>query len=119
VNERQVARLIADLDSDQFRMRDAATKELQQLDDLAEPALRKALEAKNSLETNRRLSLLLDQLRTRPFSPQQLQRYRALEALENLATPEARQVLTVLAAGAPAAMQTKEAKASLERLGKR
>ena len=43
---------------------------------------------------------------------------RALEVLERIGTPEARQILLSLAKGAPEAALTQEAKASLERLGK-
>jgi len=80
--------------------------------------LQKALEGKITLETRQRLTLLLDELRNRHLLPQQLQILRALEALENLGSPEARQLLAVLTTGAPGAMQTKEAKASLKRLSK-
>ncbi len=41
---------------------------------------------------------------------------RAVEGLEVLATPEARQLLATLAKGASDARQTQEAKASLQRL---
>jgi hypothetical protein len=44
---------------------------------------------------------------------------RAIEVLERIAAPEARQLLTKLAAGAPGAEPTREAKAALERLTKR
>jgi len=44
---------------------------------------------------------------------------RALEVLEQVGTPEARQVLTTLATGAPHARLTREAKAALDRLSKR
>ena len=99
-DNQRVARLIADLDSEQFKTRTEASNALKQLGELAEPAFRKALEGKTTLETRQRLTLLLDELRNRPFLPQQLQILRAVEALENLGTPEARQLLTVLATGA-------------------
>ena len=41
---------------------------------------------------------------------------RAVEVLERFGTPEARQVLEVLALGAPEMQPTHEARASLERL---
>ena len=44
---------------------------------------------------------------------------RAVEVLERIGTPEARQVLAKLADGAPEARLTQEAKASLQRLAKR
>jgi len=118
-DDQRVARLITDLDSEQFKVRTLASKELQQLGELAEPALRKALNGTPTPETRQRLTLLLDELRNRPLRSEQLQVLRALEVLENLATPDARQLLQALAKGAPGTMQTKEAKASLDRLGKR
>jgi hypothetical protein len=44
---------------------------------------------------------------------------RTIEVLEHAATPEARQFLEKLAAGATEARLTREAKASLERLSRR
>ena len=118
-DDARIARLIADLDSEQFKVRSQATKELQQLGELAERALRTAWEGKITLETRQRLTLLLDEIRNRLLSSEQLQMLRALEVLENAATPEARKLLQTLSLGAQAALQTKEAKASLERLAKR
>jgi RNA polymerase sigma factor (sigma-70 family) len=112
----RVVKLIADLDSDQFKVREVATKELQQIGELAEPAMRKALAGTPTLEARQRLELLLDEQRNRPWSSERLQVLRAVEAMENLGTPEARQLLESLAKGAPGAMQTKEAAASLNRL---
>jgi hypothetical protein len=41
---------------------------------------------------------------------------RAIQALEQIATPEARQILRTLTSGAPSARETKEANEALERL---
>ena len=41
---------------------------------------------------------------------------RVLEALERMGTDDARRLLEELASGAPAALQSREAKASLDRL---
>jgi hypothetical protein len=45
-----------------------------------------------------------------------LRQARAVEVLEHIATPQAREVLRQLAAGAPGAWLTREAKAALERM---
>jgi hypothetical protein len=63
-------------------------------------------------------TLLLDELRKQPLSIEQLQALRALETLENTGRPEARRLLAGLTKGAEGAMQTKEAKAALNRLMK-
>jgi RNA polymerase sigma factor (sigma-70 family) len=116
VEEEKLIRLIADLDSDAFATRERASAELQRLGEQAEPALRKALAAKPSLELSRRVRALLDQVESRTLSTEQLHTLRAVEVLEHIGTDEARAVLRSLAAGAPAATLTREAKATLERL---
>ena len=51
--------------------------------------------------------------------PERLRMLRALEALERIGTPEARQLLHQLGQGAPEAWLTREAKAGLQRLTRR
>jgi hypothetical protein len=55
----------------------------------------------------------------RILSPKQLLTLRAIEVLEHIDTPEARQLLRRQAGGAAEARLTREAKAALERLAKR
>ena len=118
VDKKQVAELIADLDADAFEKREAASHALAQFGETAETALRQALQAKPSPEAKRRLNELLDKLDSRTLSPETLRAVRAVEALEHIGTPEARQLLKALADGAPDARLTRDAKASLQRLGK-
>ena len=119
VEEKRLSGLIADLDSDQFGMRERASVELQQLGEQAEAALRKALAANPSPEAARRLRSLLEQVESRTLSPEQLHTLRAVEVLEHIGSSEARQLLQTLAEGAPQAILTREAKAALERLTQR
>jgi hypothetical protein len=119
VEAERLAGLIADLDSDRFETRERASAELQQLGEQAEPALRKAMAAKPSLEASRRLRALLDRVERRMLSAEQLHALRAVEVLEHIGSPEAQQVLRTLAEAAPRAVLTREAKASLERLERR
>jgi hypothetical protein len=51
-----------------------------------------------------------------PWPAEQLRFLRALELLENIATPEAQSILEAVAQGAPASRLTKEAKDCLQRL---
>jgi hypothetical protein len=114
----RVQQRIAALDSRQFAVRDAAAKELIQLGEQIEPALRAVLEGSPSLEKQQRIEKILAGLRSIPTTAT-LRTLRALQALERIGTPEARRVLRRLADGAPAARETREARAALERLERR
>ncbi len=115
----RLCRLLIDLDSEQFAVRQKAQEELEKLGDLAEPALRKALEDKPTLEARKRVQALLERLRGPVTRPEVLQALRAVAVLEDIGTPEARRLLDELAQGAPEARLTREAKASLVRLQRR
>jgi WD40 repeat protein len=114
---RQIARWVADLDADDFEVRQKATAALAKLGELAEPALRRALADRPSTELRSRAETLLEALAV-PFSPEQLRALRAVEVLEHLATPEARELLAKLGRGAPEGRLTREARAALERCKK-
>jgi WD40 repeat protein len=114
----QVGRLIADLDDDQFGVRERATRELARLGRLARPALRKALENSSSAEMRRRVEHLLEGLDRQVPPADQLRVLRAVEALERMGTPAAMKLLEELARGAPEAPLTAEAKAALKRRAK-
>jgi DNA-directed RNA polymerase specialized sigma24 family protein len=116
---KRLAKLITDLDSDKFETRDAAMKELTQFVELAEPALRAARDKAPSAEARRRLEQLLKKLDGLGTSDEPLRASRAVEALEYIGTPEARQLLTKLAGGAPETWLTREAKAAAGRLDAR
>jgi WD40 repeat protein len=114
-----IAQHIANLDSKQFKVREQATAELTKLGDLAEPALRQALAGQPSAEVQHRADQILNKLERQVISGERLRTLRALEVLEDIGTPEARQVLAALAKGAPESGLTKEAKASVQRLSNR
>jgi hypothetical protein len=111
----RVAALIADLGSEQFKVREQAMRELEKLGEVAAPALHKALAGDVPLEVKRRLEVLSEKLTTRPAET--LRQVRAVEVLEHAGTPAARAVLDRLARdGAPEARLTREAQASRLRL---
>jgi hypothetical protein len=114
----RLKKLLDDLDSKQFAVREQATKELEALADLAAAALDERLAGKASLEAQRRLEALREKL-DGPPPPPLLRALRAVEVLEHIATPEARQLLAALAAGAPGHRLTAEAAASVQRLKQR
>jgi RNA polymerase sigma factor (sigma-70 family) len=107
----EVRQLIEALGDDDFNVRTKAARALEAFGEGAAPALRKAVGNRPSLESGRRVDQLLAKIET-----ETLRAARAMEVLEYLATPQARQVLHELAQGAPGARQTQEAKAALDRL---
>jgi WD40 repeat protein len=113
------AKLLADLDSKRLAVRDRAARELEKLGAKAEAALGKALAGDLSLETRQRLERLLQKLEGPALAPETLRWLRAVEALEHIGTTEARAALQRLADGSPLSRLGREARASLERLGKR
>jgi RNA polymerase sigma factor (sigma-70 family) len=112
----RIARLLRDLDSNRFAVREKATQELQELAERAAPALHKALAGPLGAEGRRRVAGLLAWLPETMPSGHELRSLRAIEVLEQIATPEARQVLQRLSNGAPEARLTREARAALQRL---
>jgi WD40 repeat protein len=114
----KVRALIADLDHEEFTRREAAFRQLRDMEELAEPAIRAALQGDLAPEPRRRLKQLLESsLLVR--SSEKLRHLRAIEILEQIGSAEGQRILTRLAAGTPEARLTQEAKASLERLARR
>lgn len=107
-----LARLIGDLDSDTFTVRDKATHKLERLAELAGPALAKAYIAGVTLEMKQRLEKLLTRLEQPVATQEQLRQFRAVEALELLGTKDALQLLRQLASGAEEAKLTVRARIS-------
>jgi RNA polymerase sigma factor (sigma-70 family) len=115
-DSKQIGRLIGDLDSERFEVRQKAMEELGQLGEHAEPALRAALAAKPPLEARKRIDELLERIRAFSATPERLRELRTVEILERIGTSDARQVLRTFVEGSPAARLTREAKAALQRL---
>jgi RNA polymerase sigma factor (sigma-70 family) len=111
---KRIERLLADLDHEQFAAREQAEGELEKMGPDVEPALRKALEGKPSLEVRRRIEKVLEKL-----ANGRLRAMRALEAIEHMNAPEARQLLDTLANGTPRAWLTEEARKGRARLERR
>ena len=107
------AKLVADLESDEFRVRESAARELAKLGPQSEAALRAALAAKPSAELRRQAEDLLEKLDGPVTDGEKLRQLRAVAALEWIGATAA---LWELARGAPDARLTREAKTSLARL---
>jgi WD40 repeat protein len=116
VFEDVLARRIKELDSDEYKTRMQATNELARMGKFAEPALRKLLDEKPSLEARRRAEELLALLDNPSAMTEHLRALRSVEVLERIGTEAARQTLQTLADGAASAVLTREAKAALTRL---
>jgi hypothetical protein len=114
-DERQIAQLIRDLDSDEFQVREKATTDLEKLGLAAVPALQQALQDTKSAEVRMRLSRLLEKSKD---APALLQVQRGLEVLVALRTKEAREVVEGLAKGPEKEWLTQAAKKALERMPK-
>jgi len=114
----RIAKLIAELDDDEFKVRERASEELEKLGAAADAALHRALESKPSAEVRKRIEALLAKRSPAGMSPERLTALRALEVLELAGTPEARRLIKSLAEGDPAAPATAEAREARERLGR-
>jgi hypothetical protein len=116
LDEQRIAGLIADLDDNAFAVREKASAALQELGLEAEQALRRALETTESAEVRARTRELLGKLKDPVALPAAvLAKLRALEAVANMDTPEARELLKDLAQGEAKDRLTQEAKAALKR----
>jgi RNA polymerase sigma factor (sigma-70 family) len=114
---RKIDQWIADLNSQEFAARRKAEKELEALGELAEPALQKVVTGQPPAEIRQRVEKLLDKINFQP-PPDRLRALRAVEVLESMGTPEARQLLKRLAQGAPGSRLTRAAQGAVDRLAR-
>jgi RNA polymerase sigma factor (sigma-70 family) len=110
----QIAKLIADIDSEKLGVRQKAVKTLDELGEAAEGAVRKVLRGMPTLEVRQRLSPFVDK-----YDRLAIRKLRALETLEYIGTADARHVLQEIAEGAPNPQVAEAASAALQRLAKR
>lgn len=119
-DNKHIAELIADLDHDDFAIRERATTELAKIVDQAALQLRRVLEGSPSAELRRRVEQLLQKVEGRVVqSADRLRMIRTLELLERLGTMEVRCVFETLVQKGSDPWLGQEAKAALERLTKR
>jgi hypothetical protein len=109
----RLAELISQLDHPRFSVRERATKELESLTDQVEGAVQKAMVGANA-EVEQRLERVLNAASRPLLGGDQLRTDRAIDALERMATPEARQLLRKLARGSGVA--ARDARDALARL---
>jgi WD40 repeat protein len=114
VDTKRVEALIADLDNEQFTVREKAGAELAKMGEQIHPLLKRAKENNPSPEASRRIGAIMN-APPAPPSGDRLRVLRAIAVLERIGTPEAREVLKQLAEGDRAARETREAKEALAR----
>lgn len=116
VDAKRIKKLLADLDSDDFTTREAAARALREFDHKIEPMLRETLAKTSSNEVRSRVRTLLSRLELSVTPSDELRTLRAIEVLEWLATPSARELLSKLAKGEPNALLTRTSASAVERL---
>jgi RNA polymerase sigma factor (sigma-70 family) len=110
----RLAKLIRELDADDFDVREKASAELKTAGEVAVPLLRKALDNNPSVEAKRRIDELLE--RSKGPSPAWVRSARAVAVLEAVGNDDARRLLEATAKGQTDALPTRAAQAALERL---
>ena len=115
VSADRIARLIAELDSDDFLTRQAAAKELEAVGGEATAALRTAAEKSPSAEVRKAAGELAAKGDGPATRPDDLRVLRAVEVMEHLGTPASRDALKAWAAGPAGHRLTTEAAAAAKR----
>jgi hypothetical protein len=113
--------MIADLDADDFQVREKASQRLERLGPEVAFALRLTLDKSPSPEVRSRIEEILDKLKqsgkeSRILEPSKVR--LCLAILEEIGTPEAERVLQELAKGPSQSTVTPEVRAALERFAK-
>ncbi|MBY0526849.1 MAG: PQQ-binding-like beta-propeller repeat protein [Gemmataceae bacterium] len=120
IDAKRIAELLSDLESNHFAVRQKATDELERLGEQVETHLKKMLDAQPTLEVRQRLERLLERLVSGQAPPMDVLRgLRALEVLEQIGTPEAREVVESLTKGVAGSRLTREATLVHQRMAKR
>jgi hypothetical protein len=120
VDPKKIDALIADLEDNNFTVRQKAAEELEKLGELVAPALEKVLKGQPNLETRKRVEALFEKIMNGKEPPADvLQALRGVEALEEIGTAEARPLLQKIAQGAAGARLSRAAQGSLQRVEQR
>ncbi len=119
--EREIQRLIKDLDSDDFSTRQGASEALRALGPRTVPALEAELKRELSLDATRRIQRLLKQLenKTERYTGESLRRIRGIEVLEGIGSAQAQELLKQLANGPASSPETLDARFALNRIQNR
>jgi hypothetical protein len=119
LDPQRIRRLLADLDSNEFAVREAAAKALREVDEQAIPYLEEALKNPGSLEIRLRVKPILEQKQREQragLNPERLRQIRAVRVLEWIGDGESKNLLKRWAGGSVGAQLALEAAAALKRL---
>jgi hypothetical protein len=116
--QEQLEMRIAELDDEDFSRRDRAMKQLQGIAFEFAPLLEARHKSAAPGEVRNRLAFILRQMSAEKSPESLLRERRVVALLEQLGTPEARQLLTTLADGAQGARLTVDARDALGRMAK-
>jgi RNA polymerase sigma factor (sigma-70 family) len=115
IEVKRIDACLRDLDSDEFEVRQRATRTLEQMGEQVVAALERCLAGRPSLEVRKRVERIVE--KALAPNPQRLRQSRALEALERMGCDGARRLFEALAKGDPDARLTGDARAALMRIG--
>jgi WD40 repeat protein len=115
-DQARIDRLVADLDSDRYTVREKAMQALEKIGLPARAALQRVLKGEPSLEVRRRVEELLNKLGGWVKGADALQVVRGIEVLEKVGSPEARETLARLARQSDDTALAENAREALKRL---
>src|SRR5262249_24980024 len=115
-DKKRIAKLIKDLDDEEFDGREEASDELAEIGSLAREALEAAVKRPSSAEVKRRCVALLRKLTGSSVPAGDLRAARAVEVLEKIGSPEAVRALKKLLDAKPQAGLAGAIRSALSRL---
>jgi hypothetical protein len=116
LDPKRIQRLLADLDSNEFAVREAASKALDGLDQQAQPYLEETLKSAKSAEVRDRVKRILERQQGAAITSEQLRQIREVMVLELIGDGESKNLLKRWAGGPVGALLTVEASLALKRL---
>jgi RNA polymerase sigma factor (sigma-70 family) len=116
LDPRKVQRWLADLDSDDFAIREAASHSLEEMDEQAISFLESTLKSTKSDEVRTRVSKILERRWATAIPPEQLRELRAVAVLERIGDGESKDLLKKWAGGPAGTRLTMESADALKRL---
>jgi WD40 repeat protein len=121
VDEKRIRQAVRELDHEEIAVREKAAQALLEMGEIASIAIARAMHGTDSAEVKTRCETIFEAI-DRPFpvtGSELLRRWRAIQVLERIGSPEAREVLDMLAKESTSLRERREAQAAIDRLDKR